>query len=402
MGIALDLALVHVLIADADVAWPPSDVQRVGSFICFDAKQGLTFDHCCDQETYGPWGNGDCLQGIFSYELCCLPDWRKTLEIRSCDWVDFRLHAQDMLDSAENAEAPSTLAQHDAIYEEGCCVTYQAPDLMCWNHLPGMAETLLGTNISAGYASCCFDRFQALVDAQRGEADPTWLQAELEVELPQDRPRVGHEDIERVFQQRSDVLCRIRLVKTDLKVEPTSCLDNGRVHAFWMALRIFQHRLLLPENLDLLLTHKDFLMEDFGVPVFTDIRPVSMPAGRLMRFPHEFLLGIWGRVMNYKVRSAVMRYPWSSKEEVLFWRGGMTGKWICPHDGASDCSALQEVRGKQWNLTHWHLGLRGRAVLLQSFAPPGYTDIKFSSRVGMSDEVAALLTRRGWLDLDEN
>eukprot|EP00435_Cladocopium_sp_Y103_P043327 s1346_g12.t1 len=114
----------------------------------------------------------------------------------------------------------------------------------------------------------------------------------------------------------------------------------------------------------------------------------------------RFLLGIWGRVMNYKVRSAVMRYPWTSKEEVLFWRGGMTGKWICPHDGAN-CSALQEVSGKQWNLTHWHLGLRGRAVLLQSFAPPGYTDIKFSSRVGMSDEVAALLTRRGWLDLDE-
>eukprot|EP00435_Cladocopium_sp_Y103_P020972 s3057_g5.t1 len=56
-----------------------------------------------------------------------------------------------MLDSAENAEVPSTLAQHDALYEEGCCVTYQAPDLMCWNHLPGMAETLLGTNISAGY-----------------------------------------------------------------------------------------------------------------------------------------------------------------------------------------------------------------------------------------------------------
>eukprot|EP00435_Cladocopium_sp_Y103_P049267 s1346_g14.t2 len=76
----------------------------------------------------------------------------------------------------------------------------------------------------------------------------------------------GSSDIERVFHQRSDVLCRIRLVKTDLKVEPTkSCLNNGRVQAFWIALRIFQYRLLLPKNLDLLLTHKDFLMEDFGV-----------------------------------------------------------------------------------------------------------------------------------------
>jgi len=71
-----------------------------------------------------------------------------------------------------------------------------------------MAETLLGTNISAGYASCCFDRFQALVDAQRGEADPTWLQEELEVELPQDRPRVGHEVTDFLLIAIRDLLAR--------------------------------------------------------------------------------------------------------------------------------------------------------------------------------------------------
>ncbi|CAK9042563.1 unnamed protein product [Durusdinium trenchii] len=105
--------------------------------------------------------------------------------------------------------------------------------------------------------------------------------------------------------------------------------------------------------------------------------------------------------MNYRVRSAVMRYPWNSKKEVLFWRGGMTGKWLCPaHMG--DCMALQDLgRAKQWNLTHWHLGLRGRAILLQSFAPPGYVDMKFTSDVGMTDEVKALLLERGWLDLNE-
>lgn len=30
-------------------------------------------------------------------------------------------------------------------------VGHQEPDHRGWNHLPGMAETLLGTNISAGY-----------------------------------------------------------------------------------------------------------------------------------------------------------------------------------------------------------------------------------------------------------
>eukprot|EP00438_Fugacium_kawagutii_P033414 Skav204341 [mRNA] locus=scaffold55:252104:253188:+ [translate_table: standard] len=78
----------------------------------------------------------------------------------------------------------------------------------------------------------------------------------------------------------------------------------------------------------------------------------------------------------------------------------MTGKWLCPQSG--NCRALTDFdSGKQWNLTHWHLGLRGRIILLQSFAPKGYMDIKFSSAFGMSDEVKDLMLERGWLDLDE-
>eukprot|EP00434_Breviolum_minutum_P014500 symbB.v1.2.012785.t1/scaffold859.1/size157342/10 len=96
-----------------------------------------------------------------------------------------------------------------------------------------------------------------------------------------------------------------------------------------------------------------------------------------------------------------MRYPWNFKEDVLLWRGGMTGRWICPHDESLGDCKTHELNRNQWNLTHWHLGLRGRAILLQSFAPPGYTDIKFTTGVGMSDEVKALFIERGWLDLNE-
>eukprot|EP00435_Cladocopium_sp_Y103_P035902 s1154_g9.t1 len=105
MGIALDLALVHVLLADAawaqvlwyadifgstQVAGPPSDVQRVGSFICFDAKQGLTFDQCCDQVTCSVVGNGletvmTC--GILSLtkRLCEKPFQISTGKLRTFD-----------------------------------------------------------------------------------------------------------------------------------------------------------------------------------------------------------------------------------------------------------------------------------------------------------------------------
>lgn len=153
------------------LAWPPSDSQRLGAFVCWDSAQGLNFETCCDQEIHGPWGNVECLQGIFSYELCCLPDWRPVAP-PSCDWSDFRLRVELETDSA---------GRNDVLHQDGCCVYYQSPEGMCWNHLPEMAKTLQGTNISAGYATCCFDHFQALVDAkQMGEADPAWLQRELE------------------------------------------------------------------------------------------------------------------------------------------------------------------------------------------------------------------------------
>ena len=167
------------LIAAAALEWPPSDTKGRGVHLCFDEKQGFTFDYCCNQEIYGPWGNPECLKDQFSYELCCLPDWTTHYEIPNCDWVEFCVRTQEI--SGEDPEVPIAIAQNDKIQQEGCCGAYEADSRMCWNHVSFLREMLPASNISSGYATCCFDHFQALVDAQRrGEADPLWLQKELE------------------------------------------------------------------------------------------------------------------------------------------------------------------------------------------------------------------------------
>eukprot|EP00933_Yihiella_yeosuensis_P080645 TRINITY_DN94103_c0_g1_i1.p1 TRINITY_DN94103_c0_g1~~TRINITY_DN94103_c0_g1_i1.p1 ORF type:complete len:304 (-),score=61.04 TRINITY_DN94103_c0_g1_i1:117-914(-) len=149
------------------------------------------------------------------------------------------------------------------------------------------------------------------------------------------------------------------------------------------------------------MTTRDIEAVDYGVPVWADMRSAAMGGGRIVRFPHEFLMSMWGRLMATRVRSAVMQYPWYEKQPVLFWRGGMTGRWLCPTEG-QECQLLEDYHsGHQWNLTHWHLGTRGRAALLQSFAPPGLVDMKFTSKSGMTSEVQELLRSRAWLDDNE-
>eukprot|EP00913_Durusdinium_trenchii_P033953 g31783.t1 len=91
-------------------------------------------------------------------------------------------------------------------------------------------------------------------------------------------------DIASIFHSSDLDLCWIQRRGFELKIDPASCLETGRVAAFYTALQIFRWRGVLPRRLDLL----DFLMQDVGsVPVFTDIRLASLPRGTLIRFPHE-------------------------------------------------------------------------------------------------------------------
>ncbi|CAJ1352752.1 unnamed protein product [Effrenium voratum] len=189
-------AAIGGLVAQA-AQWPPIDPLRHGTPICFDGD-GHSFEECCNQETFGPWGNPECFEGIFSYELCCLPDWKsRNTEVRACDWVQF---AQDYKEQAQNSEDPpgeaeEILSQNDQLYEESCCMTYQAEQNLCWGYLPHLRRRLPGTNLSWGYVSCCYDHLQALLEARRnGAPDPAWLQKEMEAEMPTEYSPVRHQD----------------------------------------------------------------------------------------------------------------------------------------------------------------------------------------------------------------
>ncbi|CAJ1352751.1 unnamed protein product [Effrenium voratum] len=95
-------------------------------------------------------------------------------------------------------------------------------------------------------------------------------------------------DIGRVQEERTDaLLCRLRRAGGTITVHPRRCFRNGRVKAFYLALHILNWYDAVPENLDILLTERDFEVEDYGVPVFTDMRPASVKPGQLIRFPHE-------------------------------------------------------------------------------------------------------------------
>eukprot|EP00913_Durusdinium_trenchii_P033950 g31780.t1 len=146
------------------------------------------------QETYGPWGNPECLSGVFSFELCCLPDWKSRSKVTACDWVGWCYKAQENLylygPPEGQEEQANLMAQSEFIHEESCCLAYEAPENFCWNLVSGMNETIFDTKLSTGYVKCCFDHFQELVDAfQRGEPDPSWLQKELQAFLTSCRSR---------------------------------------------------------------------------------------------------------------------------------------------------------------------------------------------------------------------
>ncbi|CAK9042573.1 unnamed protein product [Durusdinium trenchii] len=167
--------------------WPPLDLARLGCSICFDEQQGITFEKCCDQETYGPWGNPECLSGVFSFEVtACEVAWSgRGGWSRRGDWVGWCYKAQENLylygPPEGQEEQANLMAQSEFIHEESCCLAYEAPENFCWNLVSGMNETIFDTKLSTGYVKCCFDHFQELVDAfQRGEPDPSWLQKELQ------------------------------------------------------------------------------------------------------------------------------------------------------------------------------------------------------------------------------
>jgi len=260
-------------------------------------------------------------------------------------------------------------------------------------------------NISRGYLACCFGRLPAA-------GSPEWLKGEVEKEFPDwlRRLRLNRAALDTTAatfgapDANGHRLCRLQSVPSArntafVSIRPLACLKNGRVSALRKALGVLaQLGRLPPQGVDLLMTMRDIEVNSYPVPVFADMRPVAL-AGHILRFPMEFLMTFWARLMAPRIRNAVLSYPWHEKRPRLFWRGGLTSRWLCRSpDSNTECLLLDDPYGNhRWNLTNWDLSARGRAVQLSSLAPQ-WIDARFSSAVGMSQEVADMLRSRGWLE----
>lgn len=400
---------------------PLVDAADGGFRHCWDG--GFSFLECCSQE-FGAFGNPDCWTGGYSFESCCLLGWGKPPPEPEpvCDWPTLHdsalRHLRQQLSSGKrDAESELLGIRELDDFRDQCCLFPAGWKDFCWGAFP-LLQQLAFRNHSKGYLSCCFGRLRTL---GADVADPAWLAGELAAETAKDLSPVRRVDLDRLEKSHGmrdaagHLLCR--LVHTHahsrrprfsgevrtVTVRPARwCLQNGRVRSLSVALQVLAWLGKLPPQLDMIVTTRDVEVEDYGVPVFADIRAVDLPKGSVLRFPHEFLLGYWGRLMPSRVRKAVQNFPWADKVERLFWRGGMTGRWICPPDagakGSTACQVLDNYHEEgRWNITHWDLSPRSRVVQLSSFVPQ-WVDAKFSDTNHMTEEVADLLQARGWLE----